>query len=359
MASKYGIGTGVNFAADTSWSTTSGGSNDTTMPTTADDAFLDANSGAFTINTGSVCRSLNCTNYGNTLTHSNGVTLAIGDGTAGASNIALKLVSGMTYTLSGANNSPISFVSTSGTQQTIDFSTKTCGNFTLNGAGSSYLLSSALTVSSNGTLIITAGTINFNGQTISCGALSATGSGTRVITMGAADVTLSNTSGNALDLSGSNITFSGASSIMRITNTGASGKTFAGGGRTYGQLIISADGSQGAITLTGANTFSGWTIGAGGAISIVLPGSTNTTFSAAETGLGNGTNVVTFTASAGSATIACASNGMSWDYVNLTNIVASGATPFYAGANSTDGTGNTNWVFTAPPTDTSSMFNVF
>ena len=40
---------------------------------------------------------------------------------------------------------------------------------------------------------------------------------------------------------------------------------------------------------------------------------------------------------------------LSWDYVNLTNIPASGTSKFYAGVNSTDGGGNTNWIFTNPP----------
>ena len=50
--------------------------------------------------------------------------------------MALKLNSGMTYTLGSTTTSAISLVSTSATQQTITTGTKTIGNFTINGSGS-------------------------------------------------------------------------------------------------------------------------------------------------------------------------------------------------------------------------------
>jgi hypothetical protein len=81
------------------WSATgSGGGDNAGVPTDADDVYLDATSGNLTIDVAGVCRSINCTGYTGTITH-NALTLTIGDGTAGAGNIALKFVPGMTYTL--------------------------------------------------------------------------------------------------------------------------------------------------------------------------------------------------------------------------------------------------------------------
>lgn len=136
--------------------------------------------------------------------------------------------------------------------------------------------------------------------------------------------------------------------IFGITSTSASSKTVAGGGITFPNVRITGGGS-GAVIFTGANTFARLYTDGGGTKSITLPGSTTTTI-LSGLGLENGTNVITFTASAGSATIAKATGILSWDYVNLTNIPSSGTPYFFAGAHSTDGGGNTGWIFVAAPT---------
>ena len=108
-------------------------------PRAQDDVFFGAGSlGASncTLATGSrPCRSINFTGYTNTFNHTVG-TLDIGDGTAGAGTVALKLSSGMTYTVGGSVN----FISTSGTQQTITCAGKTLPVTSFSGAGSSYVL---------------------------------------------------------------------------------------------------------------------------------------------------------------------------------------------------------------------------
>jgi hypothetical protein len=64
------------------------------VSTAAVDVRLGPGSGNVTINAAAACRSLDCTGYTGTLTHNSSVTLSIGDGTAGAGNVALKFVSG-------------------------------------------------------------------------------------------------------------------------------------------------------------------------------------------------------------------------------------------------------------------------
>jgi hypothetical protein len=130
-------------------------------PTAADDAILDATSGNVTITTGAVARSLDCTGYTGTLTHASGNTLALGHSTAGAGNIALKFVAGMTYTL-GSATATINFVSTSGTVQAITTASKTIGAINVNGAGSSYQLTDSMTTNSASIVTLTAGTFDTN-----------------------------------------------------------------------------------------------------------------------------------------------------------------------------------------------------
>ena len=137
-------------------------------------------------------------------------------------------------------------------------------------------------------------------------------------------------------------------STIFLSSASASSKTFAGAGLVYNDLKI-AGGGAGAIIITGANTFNRIYTDGLGTKSITLPGSTTTTI-VSGLGLANGTNIITFTASAGSATVSKSGGGtVGWDYVSLTNIPAVQTSTWYAGTHSTDGLGNTNWIFTDPP----------
>lgn len=229
---------------------------------------------------------------------------------------------------------------------TITSNGKTFGQRLLfSGPGSTYSLADALT-STNSTFSVFYGTFNSNDFNITCIQLSFSGTTTRTVNLGSSTITCTGTTVNSVDNSTTtNLTFNAGNSIIAITDTTAV-HSFLGGGLTYGNLAITG-GSAFAITLTGANTFNRITV-IGGTRSIVLPGSTTTTLISGS-GLANGTNVITFTASAGSATVSKAAGILSWDYINLTNIPSTGGATFYAGANSTDGGGNTGWIFTVAP----------
>jgi hypothetical protein len=95
MASRYFRNTGNNsWIVATNWSATDGGASVGAAPTTADDVFFTALSGA-TCNVGSngVGLTLNCTGYTGTLTILTGITLTF------TSNITLS--SGMTFAVTG------------------------------------------------------------------------------------------------------------------------------------------------------------------------------------------------------------------------------------------------------------------
>ena len=121
------------------------------IPTAVDDVVL---TGSYTVTIPAsytaLCRSLNATGFTGKLDQSaSPATLNIGDpaGTVPASNIALKFVTGMTYSLNGSTPQAdgLNFVGTSSTMQTIDVGGKTTGPITISGAGSNYALISGIT----------------------------------------------------------------------------------------------------------------------------------------------------------------------------------------------------------------------
>jgi hypothetical protein len=101
MATYYFRNATANWGTSTNWSTSSGGPANGAVPTNADDAIFDTNSGNCTVDTTArVARSVNFTAYTRTITMSNTITL----GAAGGTNMALYLGSGMTIAgVSGIN----------------------------------------------------------------------------------------------------------------------------------------------------------------------------------------------------------------------------------------------------------------
>lgn len=333
-------------------------------PTAADDARFSALSANVTIDAGAVARSVDFTgnllsNYAGVVTHTAAVTLTLGDGTAGLNNNALLMSSSMTYTLGDVATSVIAFVSTSTTQQTVTTASKTIGGMTFNGAGGNWVLTDNVTSGITATMTLTAGTLatdgasNTSGLSHSVGIFSSSNANTRILTLGTSSITCSGVGTIWSMATVTGLTLNRGTSVIKLTDVSASAKTFAGGGKSFYNLSISGGGS-GTVTFTGANTFKQFYTDGVGTKSIVLPGSTTTTI---EDGisLGNANNVITFTASAGSATISCASGLVQWNKVSLTNIISTGGAQFFAGANSTDGGGNTGWSFTDGPQEIQSL----
>lgn len=249
MASKYFRAGVTNWDADASWSTTSGGVADTTKPTAADDVFLNASSANCTINAAAFCRSINCTGYTGTLSHG-AFTVTIGDATAGASNIALKFVAGMTYQEFSATRA-FDFISTSATVQTIDFAGKQTGNLTFNSTSNgSYQFTGAHTSVVSAITTLTKGTLDINGQTCSWGSFVANGLSTRSLTLGAASITITGT-GTCLTTgtdTGS-ITFSGASSTITLNSTSGGRAITSNTSCIFGTIV---DTGSGGLTLNTA-----------------------------------------------------------------------------------------------------------
>src|SRR3990167_4484646 len=222
METLYCKSGGGNWSASTTWSNvSSSGTDNSGPPTAADDVIFDMFSGNCTIDAAAVCRSLDCQggmgNYPGTLTHNSGITLSIGDGTAGTGSRALRLFSSMTYTLGSATTSEIKFVSTSATQQTILTAGKTLGNTTFNATSNgSWLFSDAFSCGA-ATLTHTKGSLDTNGQAVTCGQFSSSNSNVRSLTLGTSTLTLSGSWSLAIV---TNLTLSAASSTIIQTEIG-------------------------------------------------------------------------------------------------------------------------------------------
>lgn len=238
MAVKYARAAGGNWNTAGTWSTTSGGAADTTVPTAADDVRLDAASGNVVLDVTPVCRSIDCTGYTGTLSGS--ANISIGDATAGAGNVALKFVAGMTYTHTGT----ITFVSTSTTQQTIDFAGKSTGNVTYNPAsGGSWIHVGTHSQNGTGSLItLTRGALDLNGQTMNWGLFVSSGTGVRVFTLGASAITLNGANTTVWSISNAtNFTLNAGTSVITLTGNSAG---FQGSGAlTYNEVVINGAGN--------------------------------------------------------------------------------------------------------------------
>lgn len=236
-------GAAGNFADGSAWV---GG----VAPTAADDAVLQATTTSMTINTGSVCRSLDATLFTGTLTHTAGVTLAIGDGTAGAGNVALAFGT-FTYTLGNAATSAISFISTSATVQTVNFNGLTTGNVTFNATSNgSWQYTGGHVCGTTAVVNLTKGTLDINGQTCSWGSFLSDSGSTRSLILGAASITI--TKGSFSDVwkyTGNNTSLSAASSTITFSGSTAQ---MGGPNGTYGSIVFT--GGSAKIATWGSQT---------------------------------------------------------------------------------------------------------
>lgn len=237
------VGAAGNWTVGTTWI---GG----VAPTAADDAQIPLATTSITIDSGAVCRSADFSTFTGVCTHNASATLTIGDGTAGLGNVALTLVSGMTYTLGDNATSAISFVSTSTTQQTVTTGGKLCGNVTFVGVGGSWLLSDSLTLGA-ANVTLTSGILNTNGQTVTTAStFNISGNLTRTLTLGASSVSCDIWTATTT----TNLTFN----VNTSTITHTSGNNFGGGGLTYNNVVLNPFTST--ILMNGANTFANLTL---------------------------------------------------------------------------------------------------
>jgi hypothetical protein len=346
MASRFWVGGSAAWDATvgTKWATTSGGAGGASVPIRTDDVFFDAlSSGICTVSASSVALSINCTGFTGTISHPAATTLTIGDNVTaatGAGNIALKLVSGMTYTLGNGATSAIAFVSTSTTVQTLATGTKTLGNLGFTGSGAKWQLTDTTVAS---TVTLTTGSLDTNGQACTWVALSSTGTNTRALTLGASVITLSGSASWSCTSTG--MTFTTNTSIINPAIAG----TFAGGGLTY-NTVQWVGASVGQTTISGSNTFANLkfvpTAGSHNDACLITSGTTQTiTTLLTVTGKSRATQFFMRPTTRGSvATLNAAAVSLTnCDFIDIT---AAGVAVPFSGSFIGDSGGNTSITFT-------------
>lgn len=342
MATITAAAGGGNWSSNASWV---GG----VKPGASDDVLLASTSGNITIDISSACRSLNCTGYTHTLVHNSSAILSIGDPTAGLSNIALKFVATMGYT-PVSQSAEIDFVSTSATQQTIDYGGFISGIVRFIAPGASYLISTAMTVGAG--LNIQAGTINFNSLSHTASSLSATTSGTKTITLGSSTITLNATGGSGiLNLTGA-VTFTANTATFIFTGASTGPANSLGAINLNGASIVFATTVVTAFVpfgLTMANlTMSGVT---GKGASLTISGSTTVTGTVTVSGSSATNRPLLSSGTSGTVTTVTAA-AFSFSNVDFQDVTAAGAGGTWTGTSMGNCLGNTNITFDTPTTQT-------
>ena len=154
-------------------------------------------------------------------------------------------------------------------------------------------------------------------------------------------------------------TLTGSAEII-LSDTSTTARTFAGGGKTYGKLTIGGATGISTTSISGANTFAEIASTKTVAHTIEFPIATTTV--AAFTVSGTSGNVVTLSRTGASGVFTLTKTGVgvvSSNYLSISNSTATPTLTWYAGANSTDGGGNTGWIFANAPTASGNFLMMF
>ena len=239
MPDRYWVGGTANWdgTAGTKWAATSGGAGGASVPTSADNVFFDAASGAVTVTkTGTeFCASCSFTGFTGTFA---------GSGTLNLFG-SLTAVAGMTWTFSGGIN-----FSSAGAV-TLTSAGKTLGAITVNRSTGSDSVTLQDALISSGSITVTLGTFTTNNFNVTATSLSSSNSNTRTINLGSSTVTLSSTATAINFATSTNLTFNAGTSSIVLSGTGS---TFSGGGRIFHNVSFTPTTST-AHSVNGANTY--------------------------------------------------------------------------------------------------------
>ena len=205
-----------------------------------------------------------------------------------------------------------------------------------------------------GAYTLTSGTLDLAGYTLTTPSFT-TATGTKSLTFNGGTLTVTNATTTAFN----NAVPTGFSTTAgtgdgKISMTAATAKTFVGGGSTY-NCTLSNDGA-GALTISGSNTF---TTVANGVqpTAFTFTSSTTTTLTNWNVSGTSGNLVTIISSTAGTAaTLSKSSGTVSANYLSLKDSTATGGATWYAGANSTNVSGNTGWLFASAPSAPSAAF---
>lgn len=359
MANRFIVATGTWDASNTAiWAATDGGAPGASVPTATDDVFMTATSGAVTVTTAasvSVCQSLNCTGFTGTLVITNNADgLSIGNG-------AFTLASGMTLTsLSVASRIRFDATTTNGgAGWNITTAGKTMPGFVLGNAGAGkWVLQDAMTATAGtATITLTAGTLDTNTQSVTCGIFSSNISNTRALIMTGTTITCTTagTAWNTGTITG--LTFTSTNSTIVMSGASA---TLNSGALAFGTVRFTGSGVQ-LLSVSSGSSYvnlerTGTAVKTDG-FSILISGGSTLTVSGILTLAGNSiTNRLLVQSSVvGTARTITCDGTVTASNVDFTDITGAGSASWNLSGisgGSGDALGNSGITFTTPATQT-------
>lgn len=330
MADRYWVGGTANWdgTAGTKWSATSGGAGGATVPTSADDVFFNAASGASTVTVAATAnaRSINCTGFTGTITGSSGINVSG----------SITLVPAMTWSHSGT----VTIIGTG----TLTTAGKVFSITTINGAGITVTLGDPLDVTGRN-LTVSQGTFTTNGHNIIASSFISQTTSVRTINLGASTLTLSN---GILFTIPDNLTFNAGTSQINITSLAAT--TLEGGGRTFNNVTVNAP----SCSIGGDNTFANLTVvgpaAAGFRFLALAAGSVNTVTAFATSGTAGNRRVWFRSGTYGISARLIVNSTTTLTDADFRDVIVTGTAAPISGTRIGDLRGNGGITFSAPKT---------
>lgn len=208
-------------------------------------------------------------------------------------------------------------------------------------------------------LSMTTGTLTTNNNVTLTGAQSGVTINGGTLNMGSGTWTIGNTATLAFWYA-ANATVNGSNASIVLNNASANTRQFTGGDQTYGTLTYNVAGSTGQLTIAGSNTFDTINFSdSSNARTLALTSGTTTTILNRFNVNGTSGKLMSIisTVAASTATLTKSSGIVACDYLSVKDSTATGGAKWYAGANSTNVSGNTGWIFTAA--DLGDFFQLF
>lgn len=322
--------TATQTILDNNWSASSGGATGASVPLPQDTMIFDASSfsaGSETVQIGLAGLRFGIMNWTGA---TNSPTLSLN--TACEPNGSIILISGMTVSGSSA------WSPKGGNTMVITSAGKTLPAVNIGCFGASFTLGDDTTF---GVITMRAGTFDDGGFNPTLTSIDFSGVfDASAIVMGTGTTWSLNGTGTVWSAAANNVTFTKGTATIKLINSSASTKTFAGGGLTY-YNYWNATGSTGIASITGNNTFNNIKADAGRTLKFGT-GSTNTFASLTATGsLGN---TIPITTTSTTFNLVCIGSNFSTDWNVIDHCAFSGAT-WHAGANSTDAGNNSGIIF--------------
>lgn len=250
-------------------------------------------------------------------------------------------------TMTGFNdNGTTVFAATSGIK-TITTNGKTIGSaVTFNGVGGTWQFSGNALQAAANTTTLTNGTLDLNGNTYTCGSF-ATAAGTKNLTFNGGTLVCPGATTTAFNNANpTNFTTTAGTGVGKISMTGATAKTFVGGGSVYNCTLEQA--GAGALTITGSNTFNDIdnTVQP---VSVLFTAGTTNTFNNFSLNGTSGNLVTIGSVTAASHTLSKASGIVDVSYCSISRSTTTGGARWqaYTINGNVNGGNNTGWKFSA------------